>query len=126
MRQEIVNLKLKNIRNRFKELAHRPDNWDERGSKAVNIDSLIEAIFLMNSLWETAYVKELGAPFIGSDENGNIDIEYKFDGRDLHFEVEPNRIDYLKMWGPRIKEDMEFGDLKDVELVDLFEWLVCG
>jgi hypothetical protein len=117
------------LRAGFKEklqiLSAREDNWDGKESKkpspnALNrayttLDEFLVAIIDAGRVWRT--------PFLSSDEEGHITVEWKNGKHELHIEISENSEEYIKVWGTNIEHEMHVGFLKHSGYVTLWDWL---
>lgn len=90
------------ISERFDVLAQREDNWDGYDSKKPTGFTLNCAKYLMEDLFDS--IISAGhpwlTPFISSDEDGYITVEWHKGKRELHFDIQENEVEYTKIWGP--------------------------
>ena len=119
-RREILEL--------FEVLAQREDNWDEYGSKKPTVSTLNYAKFLMTELLDT--INSAGClwltPFISTDEDGYITIEWHHGTRELHFDIEENEAEYTKISGPNANMKIRTDFLNRDDYLTLWEWLLDG
>lgn len=117
-----------NISKQFYAIRQRQDNWDDRGSEKPNKLSLshAEGIIsdLLNSVIETGYLWL--TPFISSDEDGNITIEWHKGQHELHIEVSEDEAEYIKVWGINIENEMHLDFLDKYNYLILWDWLLHG
>ena len=113
------------ILDRFNVLAQREDNWDGYGSKKPNQLTLDHAKFLMVDLLETIISTEHSwiTPFISSDEDGCVTVEWYEEEQELHLLIGENEAEYLRVWGTNIDTDMDEGFLNRDNYLMLWEWL---
>ena len=116
------------ILDRFDVLAQREDNWDRYESKKPNQLTLDHAKFLMVDLLDTIISAEYSwiTPFISSDENGYVTVEWYEEERELHIQIRENDAEYLQVWGINIDSDMSEGFLNRDNYLMLWEWLLHG
>lgn len=103
----------------------REDDWDGKGSKKPNrnaldrayivLDTFLSAVIDSGRIWST--------PFISSDEDGYITIEWKSGRHELHLEISQETQEYIKIWGINIEHEMHLDILKSAEYVSLWDWL---
>jgi len=116
------------IQKRFHTIGQRQDSWDEYGSKRPNrlsldhalslVEDLLKSVILAGYLWLT--------PFISSDEDGHITIEWYKGKHELHIEVRENEAEYIKVWGANIESEMHVDFLSKDSYLTLWEWLLNG
>lgn len=111
----------------FAALESLQENWDGHGSPAPahalityarEVLALFHAAALAHSLpWEE--------PHIGSNERGQITLEWWHDPRTLTvFIRSEEQVDYLKSWGSDILKDMEDGEItRPSDFIALTRWL---
>lgn len=103
------------------------DNWDRRGAAKPNIHSIMSAwrwikvmrvhAILTRNLWVE--------PHVVADTNGNIVFEWSEEGRTLSIYVSSQAVEYLKVQGPNIFDDMEDGEVGSTKVAkDLWRWLM--
>lgn len=113
------------ILERFDVLAQREDNWDGYDSKKPTQSTLYHARCLIEELFD--YTASAGyswlTPFISSDEDGYITVEWYEEERELHLLIGENEAEYLRVWGTNIDTDMDEGFLNRDNYLTLWEWL---
>ena len=116
------------ILDRFDVLAQREDNWDGYDSKKPTELSLARAKHLMEELLDS--IVSNGhlwlTPFISSDEDGDITVEWYEKGRQLHIQIGKNDMEYLQVWGTNIDTEMYEDFLTPGDYLTLWEWLLHG
>lgn len=110
---------------KLRRISQRVDNWDDKGSLKPNPVALHKAhLILLNFLnaiidsgrvWKT--------PFVSSDENGHITMQWNNDNQELHIEITQDTEEYIKIWGTNIEHEMHLGILKPSDYVALWDWL---
>ena len=112
---------------RFDVLAHREDNWDGYDSKKPTKKTLVRAenliIELFNSIISAGH--PWLTPFITSDEDGYVTVEWYEDERELHLLIGENEAEYLQVWGINIDTEMHIDFLNRADYLLLWEWLVA-
>lgn len=103
----------------------REDDWDGKDSKKPNrsaldraytvLDTFLSAVIDSGRIWRT--------PFISSDEDGYITVEWKSGKHELHLEFSQETEEYIKIWGTNIEHDMHLGILAPDGYVNLWDWL---
>ena len=113
------------ILDRFDVLAQREDNWDGYESKKPNQLILDHAKFLVVDLLDIIISAGYSwiTPFISSDEDGYITVEWYEEERELHLLIGENETEYLRVWGTNIDTDMDEGFLNRDNYLTLWEWL---
>jgi len=106
-------------------ISAREDNWDGKESKKTNrnalnrasttLDDFLMAVIDSGRVWRM--------PFVSSDEEGQITIEWKNGKQELHIEISEDAEEYIKVWGTNIEHEMHLGFLKPSEYVTLWDWL---
>lgn len=124
----IPDTERRKISERFEVLAQREDNWDGYDSKkptALTLKSaqhlfedFFDSIISTGSLWLT--------PFISSDEDGNVTIEWSRENRRLHIQIGEDEIEYIQVWGINIDTEMNVDFLTRDDYLELWEWLLDG
>ena len=118
----------RDISERFAVLAQREDNWDGYDSKKPTELSLARAKHLMEELLDS--IVSNGhlwlTPFISSDEDGDITVEWYEKGRQLHIQIGRNDMEYLQVWGTNIDTEMYEDFLTPDDYLTLWEWLLHG
>lgn len=113
------------INERFKILRSRRKNWDGKGSEKPNklalnhafveLQNFLDAVIENGQVWKT--------PFISSDEDGYITIEWICGRHELHLEVSEKGVEFVKVWGINIVNEMYQNYLKPSEYAELWDWL---
>ena len=113
------------ILDRFDVLVQREDNWDGYESKKPNQLILDHAKFLVIDLLDTIISAQYSwiTPFISSDEDGYITVEWYEEEQELHLLIGENEAEYLRVWGTNIDTDMDEGFLNRDNYLALWEWL---
>ncbi len=116
------------ISERFHTIHQREDNWDEYDSKRPNSLSLSHALSLVKDLLNSVSLAGYLwlTPFISSDEDGHITIEWYKGKHELHIEVRENEAEYIKVWGANIESEMHVDFLSKDSYLTLWEWLLNG
>ncbi|MCK4841962.1 MAG: hypothetical protein KAT04_08770 [Methylococcales bacterium] len=116
------------ISEQFSTIRLRQDNWDECDSEKPNKLSLSYAegiiIDLLSSVIDAGYLWL--TPFISSDEDGNITMEWHKGQHELHIEVSEDEVEYIKVWGANIEHEMHLDFLKKNNYLTLWDWLLHG
>ena len=114
-----------NFEEKLRRIAEREDNWDGKGSKKPNplvlsqardtLESFLFSVINSGRLWKT--------PFVSSDEDGRITIQWNSGNHELHLEIREEGTEYIKVWGANIENDMHLGLLKPEDFFKLWDWL---
>jgi hypothetical protein len=108
------------------DLASRGENWDGRGSRAANAQSIFEAgAFLESALNETSNLGlNWDAPHIGLDEFGCVVLEWWHHRNKLTLYCMPGQtVEYVCSWGSNIEEHMDSGRIEPGKFGLLWRWL---
>lgn len=118
----------KKIAEQFYAIRQRQNDWDSRGSKKPNKLSLSHAegiiADLLSSVIEAGYIWL--TPFLSSDEDGSITIEWHKGQHELHIEVNEDEAEYIKVWGTNIENEMHLDFLDKYNYLTLWDWLLHG
>jgi hypothetical protein len=116
------------ILQRFDVLAHREDNWDGYESKKPTLAILDHAKGLMVEFLDsiTAAGHLWLTPFISSDEDGDITVEWHKGTRELHIQIGENEAEYIQVWGTNIDTEMHIDSLNADNYRTLWKWLLDG
>ncbi|MCE2402847.1 hypothetical protein J4G08_18420 [Candidatus Poribacteria bacterium] len=113
---------------RFDALAQREDNWDGYDSKKPTKLTLVRAENLIRELFDS--IISAGhpwhTPFISSDEDGNVTVEWSGENRRLHIQIGENEAEYIQVWGTNIDTEMHVDFLSRADYQMLWEWLFDG
>ena len=114
----------------FDAIAQREDDWDEFESKKPLEVSLDRARCLMKKLLNTAISKGYSwrkpHPFISSDEDGYITVEWQGDGRRLSLRIEEEEVEYAKLWRINTKRKVRTYSMRGDDCFEIWEWLING
>lgn len=116
------------ILDRFDILSQREDNWDGYESKKTSELTLNHAKFIILDFLDTIISAEhlWITPFISSDEDGCVTVEWYEEERELHLLIGENEAEYLQVWGINIDSDMNEGFFSCDNYLMLWEWLLHG
>ena len=110
---------------RFDILAQREDNWDGYDSKKPTKKTLVRAENLIGEWYDS--IISAGhpwhVPFISSDEDGNVTLEWSGEGKRLHIQIGENEAEYIQVWGINIDTEMHVDYLSGDDYLKLWEWL---
>lgn len=123
----IPDAERRKISERFELLAGREDNWDGYDSKKPTESILKRAKHLLEQMFDIISSEHPWlTPFVSSDENGNVTIEWSREKRRLHIQIGENEIEYIQVWGINIDTEMYVDFLSRDDYLDLWEWLLDG
>ena len=114
------------ILERFDVIAQREDNWDGYDSKKPTELTLVHAKHLMEEFLDSIVSEGYPwlRPFISSDEDGNITVEWFEEKRRLHIQIGENEAEYIQVWGINIDTEMHVDFLNRDNYLTLWEWLL--
>lgn len=123
--QDIYPDLLDGFKSQLQKIGGLEDNWDTKGSKKPSdiilckghnvLENFLYTIVNAGRLW----IK----PFVSSDEDGYITIQWNSGNHELHIEISEETIEYIKIWGVSIQHEMHLGILKRKEYLNLWDWL---
>ena len=119
-------LQKQEILNRFTVLTQREDNWDGYDSKKPTQSTLDHAMDIMEDFFDSITSKGYSwlRPFISSDEDGNVTVEWSEEKRRLHIQIGENEAEYIQVWGVNIDTEMHVDFLSRDDYLTLWEWLL--
>ena len=116
---------LEAFKEKLHKIAEREDNWDGKGSKKPSplvlsqahntLEYFLYSVVNSGRLWKP--------PFVSSDEDGHITIQWNYGDDELHIEIGEEETEYTKVWGVNIEHEMHLGILKEKEFLNLWDWL---
>ena len=116
---------LETFKEKLHEIAEREDNWDGKESKKPSplvlyqahntVEYFLYSVVNSGRLWSP--------PFVSSDEDGHITIQWNHGDHELHIEIGEEETEYIKVWGLNIEHEMHLGILKEKEFLNLWDWL---
>ena len=111
---------------RFDVLAQREDNWDGYESKKPTESTILYAKNLMEEFLNSIVAAGHSwlTPFISSDEDGNVTVEWSEEKRRLHIQIGENEAEYIQVWGVNIDTEMHVDFLSRDDYLTLWEWLL--
>lgn len=119
-------LQRQEILDRFTVLTQREDNWDGYDSKKPTQSTLDHAMDIMEEFFDAITSKGYSwlRPFISSDEDGNVTVEWSEEKRRLHIQIGENEAEYIQVWGINIDTEMHIDFLSRDDYLMLWEWLL--
>lgn len=119
-------LQRQEILDRFTVLTQREDNWDGYDSKQPTQSTLDHAMDIMEEFFDSITSEGYSwlRPFISSDEDGNVTIEWSEEKRRLHIQIGENEAEYIQVWGVNIDTEMHVDFLSRDDYLTLWEWLL--
>ena len=115
------------LNEQFASMAALEDNWDGRGSLAPTSTQITAAreVFALLQAGVMANVLPWAAPHIGSNELGQVTLEWRTGKRSLTIFVRAeNQVDFLKSWGSDIESEVEDGEIRRLsDFLVLSRWL---
>ena len=119
-------LQKQEILDRFTVLTQREDNWDGYDSKKPTQSTLDRAVDIMEEFFDSITSKGYSwfRPFISSDEDGNVTVEWSEEKRRLHIQIGENEAEYIQVWGVNIDTEMHVDFLSRDDYLTLWEWLL--
>lgn len=116
---------IENILNKIDSISTRGYNWDDNGSEAVNTISLNTSKRVLIDIFVNVIEKyNWIEPYISSDEYGDITARWRNGIKDLHVFISEKEIEYLKVWGADMNDEMETGTVIKGKYLELWKWLV--
>lgn len=119
-------LQRQEILDRFTVLTQREDNWDGYDSKKPTQSTLDHAMDIMEEFFDSITSEGYSwlRPFISSDEDGNVTVEWSEEKRRLHIQIGENEAEYIQVWGVNIDTEMHVDFLSCDDYLTLWEWLL--
>lgn len=119
-------LQRQEILDRFTVLTQREDNWDSYDSKKPTQSTLDHAMDIMEEFFDSITSEGYSwlRPFISSDEDGNVTVEWSEEKRRLHIQIGENEAEYIQVWGINIDTEMHVDFLSRDDYLTLWEWLL--
>jgi len=113
---------------KLRKVRQRRDDWNNKGSKRPNRNALDRAYIVLDEfLCAVIYSGRVWrAPFISSDEDGHITIEWIMGNNELHIEISEDSEEYTKVWGINIQSEMHQEILRSSEYINLWDWVNSG
>jgi hypothetical protein len=101
------------------------ENWDGMGSARPSVLAAQKAYSLLESFYGQVQRSSThwSQPHVGANERGSIVLEWWKSERKLTVCVGERETYFLKVWGDRIDEDMEDGEMTEEEFLSVWHWL---
>lgn len=105
-------------------VAKREDNWDGYGSAKATDVVVSRAIGAVSNFVDVAMTAglEWQHPFVGSNEEGEISLEWWRGAKKLTLYVGPEETHYVSSWGSNIDTHMDAGLLADNDFIKQWRW----
>ena len=112
----------------FDVIAQRENNWDGYESQKPNELSLDHAKRFMEEFFDVVVSEgQLWlTPLISSEEDGHITVEWYGEERQLHLQIEEDKVVYIQVWGANIETEMHVDTLHSKDYLTLWKWLLYG
>jgi len=125
--ENITHLVLLGLRQKLTALQHLPEDWDGNGSVQPNPLAIANALGWLEEIYTQIFEAKLGwlAPLITASEDGEVVFEWWRGDHELtlYFGAD-HQAEFIKVWGPHIKNEMADGKLVDpVGILALWKWL---
>ena len=115
-----------NILTKFPELNHSETRLQKLAPQ-VDTGTLDNTFKLLNKLFEISRTNNLwwDLPLINVGFSSEILLEWWHNSRKLDFEILGSNIEYMKVWGADIDEEMEDGaiTINEHDLISLWKWI---
>ena len=119
---------LSEISQRLADVAQREDDWDGLESLKPNEISLNRARYIMEKLLNSVFFEGKGelwvAPYICSDEDGYITVEWYGEERQLHLHIEEEEVEYITLEKTDTKRKTGGDTLPSDDCFELWKWLI--
>ena len=113
---------------RFSEIAQREDNWDGLGSLKPKEISRERAQHILEKLFYFVISKKKEdlwfTPFISSDEEGYVTVEWTGGKRELHLRIEENEIEYVTLEKINTTRKMGGDTISGDDCFETWKWLI--
>ena len=111
---------------RFDVVAQREDNWDGLGSLKPNKISLDRADCIMMKLLDSVISNryEWRDPYICSDEDGYITVEWTGGKRQLYLRIEEDEVEYITLERINTKRKMGGDTIRGDDCFEIWKWLI--
>lgn len=102
-----------------------PANWDGMGSDRPSVLAAQKAYSILEALY--SQIQQVGTqwsqPHVSANEAGGIVLEWWKSERKLTICVCDDETYFLRVWGDRIDEDMDDGEMSEDQYLPVWHWL---
>lgn len=125
-RDSYKNALLDEMLERLNAIAQREDNWDGLGSMKPNNINLYRAKYVMMKLLNSVIANgdKWIEPYICSDEDGYITVEWYGDERELHLRIEEDEVEYTELESINSKIKTHVNTVDGEDCFALWKWLI--
>jgi hypothetical protein len=118
---ETTDFFLRTAKDAVYRLARFEANWDGFGSVKPDSVAIQRAVVLLRTLHRNAQTTRTAwvDPHVSASEAGEVTFEWWKDSLKLTLYVGPTSIQFIRVWGTDMENEMADGDLQG----DMFEWL---
>ena len=120
------NIILGEMLERLDVIAQRADNWDGLGSLKPNKISLDRADCIMMKLLDSVISNgvEWTEPYICSDEDGYVTVEWTGGKRQLYLRIEEDEVEYITLERINTKRKMGGDTIRGDDCFEIWKWLI--
>ena len=120
------NIILGEMLERLDVIAQREDNWDGLGSLKPNKISLDRADCIMVKLLDSVISNryEWIDPYICSDEDGYVTVEWTGGKRQLYLRIEEGEVEYITLERINTKRKMGGDTIRGDDCFEIWKWLI--
>ena len=113
------------VKSKIRKLSTLEENWDGRGSAKPTTGAINQALLTLDNCYTVIRNNRLSwsTPHISATEEGEVTMEWWFDSKKLSLYVSDDCVEYIKVWGSDINNEMEDGELRFGMFFDLWNWL---
>ncbi|MAK47791.1 hypothetical protein [Marinobacter sp.] len=115
------------VKAKIRELSKLPENWDDRGSAKPSKEAISQALSALEEFH--AVIRNTNqswaAPHISATEDGEVTMEWWSDSRKLSIYIDEANVDFIKVWGSNINNEMEDGEVRCGTFYELWTWLTA-
>lgn len=113
------------VKAKIRKLFTLEDDWDGRGSEKPNRGAISNALSILDECYAVIRNNRLtwSAPHISATEDGEVTMEWWRDSRKLSLYISDEKVEYIKVWGSNINDEMEDGELQLGVFFHLWNWL---
>lgn len=109
----------------IEKLRNLPEDWDGRGSAKPKEEDIDAARLWLTVLHSS--LSQLGAkwirPHVATSEDGSVVLEWWNTPKKLTVYLNKDRAEFIKVWGPHIRDEMADGELTTSEFPAVWTWL---